>query len=84
MIDNVPDKGVSEGGFAVIDVSNDGHVTDVLLFVHDLTDLVNCKVNHLGDLCPPLAENKNYKLMHHWLESMQEIISVKLSVFSLE
>lgn len=55
---NVPDKWVSEGGFAVIDVSNDGHVTDILLFVHDLTDLVNCKVNHPGDLCPPLAENK--------------------------
>ena len=44
------DQGVGEGGFAVIDVSNDGHVSDVLLFVHDLTDLVNCKIDHVvGD-----------------------------------
>ena len=74
---NVPDKWVSEGGFAVIDVSNDGHVTDILLFVHDLTDLVNCKVNHPGDLCPPLAENKNYEMMFHWYQSEQGIISDK-------
>ena len=40
----------------MIDVSNDGHVSDILLFVHDLTDLVNREVNHFGDLgCGPLG-----------------------------
>ena len=49
----LPDEGVSESGFTMIDVSDNGHITDVLLLVHDLTDLVNRKVNHFGDLGPP-------------------------------
>jgi hypothetical protein len=32
----------------VIDVSNDGHVTDVSPSVHQSTDLLNGEVNHLG------------------------------------
>ena len=32
----------------MIDVSDDGHVSDVLLLVHDLTDLVYRKIDHLG------------------------------------
>jgi hypothetical protein len=32
----------------VIDVSNDGHVTDVGWLVHQLTDFLNGEVNHLG------------------------------------
>ena len=39
------DEGVSQGGFTVIHVSDDGHVTDVVLLVHDRTDLVNRKVH---------------------------------------
>ena len=49
----LPDEGVSESGFTMIDVSDNGHITDVLLLVHDLTDLVNREVNHFGDLGPP-------------------------------
>ena len=42
------DEGVCQGGLAVIDVSNHGHVSDILLFVHDLTDLVNREVDHIA------------------------------------
>lgn len=28
--------------------SNDGHVTDVVLFVHDASQLINGEVDHLG------------------------------------
>ena len=30
----------------MIDVGDDGHVSDILLFVHDLTDLVNREIDH--------------------------------------
>jgi len=42
------DKGVGEGGLSVIDVGNDGHVTDVSPTVHQGPDLFNSEVNHLG------------------------------------
>lgn len=38
-------QGVSERGFSVIHMSDDGHVTDVLLFVHHGTDFVDGKVD---------------------------------------
>jgi hypothetical protein len=31
----------------VIDVSNDGHVTNVGNMVHKATDLIDCEVDHL-------------------------------------
>jgi len=45
------DKRVSKGRLAVIDVSDDGHVSDVLLLVHDLTDLIYRKIDHLVVNC---------------------------------
>lgn len=41
-------EGVRQGGLAVIDVRDHGHVTDVGLLVHDGTDLVDCKVHLQG------------------------------------
>lgn len=35
------EKGVGEGGLSVIDVGNDGHVTDVGWLVHQLADFLN-------------------------------------------
>ena len=40
---------ISQGGFAVIDVSNHGHVPDVELVVHDGSHLLGGKV-HLHSL----------------------------------
>lgn len=42
-------KGVGEGGFSVIHMSDDGHVTDVLLFVHHDTNFVDGKVDLLAE-----------------------------------
>ena len=36
---------VGEGGLSVIDVGNDGHVSDVCLLVHHPTDFVDSKVH---------------------------------------
>lgn len=36
-------QGVGQGRLAVIDVGNDGHVTDIGGLVHQLPDLVNCE-----------------------------------------
>lgn len=36
---------VREGGLAVVDVRDHGHVPDVVLLVHDLTELVRGEVN---------------------------------------
>jgi len=41
------DEGVGECGLSVIDVSNDRHVTNVRNLVHQGTDLVDGKVDHL-------------------------------------
>lgn len=35
------DEGVGKGGLSVIDVSNNGHVTDILGNIHELTDLLD-------------------------------------------
>jgi hypothetical protein len=39
------DEGIGEGGFTVIDVSDNGHVPDVLPLIHEVPDLVNCEGN---------------------------------------
>eukprot|EP00754_Rhynchopus_humris_P009966 Rhum_TRINITY_DN14106_c0_g1::Rhum_TRINITY_DN14106_c0_g1_i1::g.69326::m.69326 len=41
-------KRVRQRGLAVVNVGNHGHVTDLVGEVHDLTDLVNGEVHHLG------------------------------------
>ena len=38
-------KGVGQCGLAVVDVSNNTHVTNVMLFVHDPTDLVHGEID---------------------------------------
>ncbi|EPY30887.1 elongation factor 2 [Strigomonas culicis] len=43
------DKRVRQGGLAVIDVGNDGHVTDLFRVVHQTAELINGEVNHLGE-----------------------------------
>ena len=40
------DKGVGKSGLTVIDVGDNGHVTDVVALVHDLAQLVNREVHH--------------------------------------
>mmetsp|Transcript_14922 Transcript_14922/g.26360 ORF Transcript_14922/g.26360 Transcript_14922/m.26360 type:complete len:806 (-) Transcript_14922:95-2512(-) len=40
------DERVGKGRLTVIDVGNNGHVTDVVLLVHDSTDLLNRKLHH--------------------------------------
>jgi len=37
---------IGQSRLTVVDVGDDGHVSDVLLPVHDLTDLINGKVHH--------------------------------------
>jgi hypothetical protein len=44
------EKRVGQGRLAVIDVGNNGHVTDIGRLVHKLPDLVNGEVNHLGGI----------------------------------
>jgi hypothetical protein len=48
------DQGVGEGGLSVVDVSNDGHVTDVGRSVHETTDLLDGEA--VGRICQPLCE----------------------------
>ena len=38
-------QGVSEGRFSMVDVSNHGHVPDVLFFVHTCSDLINTEIH---------------------------------------
>lgn len=45
-------QGVGQGGFAVVDVGNDGHVTDIGRLVHQLTDLVDREAVGEG-VCQP-------------------------------
>jgi len=47
------DEGVGEGRLAVIDVGNDGHVTDLIGEVHKFTNLFDGEVDHivLGGCC---------------------------------
>jgi hypothetical protein len=40
-------KGVSKGRLAVIDVSDNRHVADVVRLTHDFSNLVNCEVWHV-------------------------------------
>ena len=40
-------EGVGKGGLSVVDVSNNGNVTDLVGVSHDLTDLVDCEVWHV-------------------------------------
>ena len=42
-------KRVREGGLSMVDVSDDGHVPDLVSFVHDLTDLLNGEVGHVAE-----------------------------------
>lgn len=44
------EKGVGQGRLAVIDVGNNGHVTDIGRLVHKLPDLVDREVDHLGGI----------------------------------
>ena len=39
-------EGVGKSGFSVIDVSDDRHVTDVALAIHERTDLIDREVDH--------------------------------------
>ena len=48
------DQGVGEGGLSVVDVSNDGHVTDVGGSVHETTDLLDGEA--VGAFCQQLYE----------------------------
>lgn len=41
------DEGVGEGGLAVIDVGNDGHVTDLLGIIHEFTNLIDGEIDHV-------------------------------------
>mmetsp|Transcript_13033 Transcript_13033/g.33263 ORF Transcript_13033/g.33263 Transcript_13033/m.33263 type:complete len:703 (+) Transcript_13033:530-2638(+) len=41
------DQGVSQGGLAVVDVGNHGHVTQLELVLHELAHLGDCEVRHL-------------------------------------
>lgn len=42
-------KGVGESGFSVVHMSDDGHVTNILLFVHHDTNFVDGKVDLLAE-----------------------------------
>ena len=42
-------KRVREGGLSMVDVSDDGHVSDVVSLVHDITDLLNGEVGHVAE-----------------------------------
>jgi len=59
------DKRVSKGRLAVIDVSNDGHISDVLLLVHDLTDLIYRKIDHRGQLSTRSLKSKDLSLLNN-------------------
>lgn len=48
------DQGIRQGRLAVVNVSDDGHITDVLLLVHHATDLVYGEI-HLKQRTPPLV-----------------------------
>jgi hypothetical protein len=48
------DQGVRESGLSVVDVSNDGHVTDVGRSVHETTDLLDGEA--VGAVCQQLCE----------------------------
>jgi hypothetical protein len=41
------DKGVSQSTLSVVNVSNDGHVPDLVSFVLSLSDLIDSKVWHI-------------------------------------
>ena len=41
---------VRKGRLSVVDVSDDGHVSDLVSLVHDLTDLIDGEVGHV-DIC---------------------------------
>ena len=41
------DEGVGKGALAVVDVSNDRHVADVIRMIHDLADLIDGEVGHV-------------------------------------
>jgi hypothetical protein len=43
-------EGVGKSGLSVIDVSNNGNVTDLIGVSHDRSDLVNCEVWHVFSL----------------------------------
>jgi hypothetical protein len=40
------DEGIGERALAVVHMGNHGHVPNVVLVVHDLTDLFYCEVHH--------------------------------------
>lgn len=66
---------IRQCGFSVVDVSNDGHVTDVLLLVHHGTDFINSEV-HLQ------KEKKKYKVEKKGAEmGSYEIIQASRSVY---
>jgi hypothetical protein len=41
------DQGIGQGRLSVIDVGNDGHVTDVLGAIHNFSELINSEVHHV-------------------------------------
>jgi hypothetical protein len=42
------DEGIGQGGFAVINMGDDSHISDVLPLVHGGTHLFHSKVHHFG------------------------------------
>ena len=42
------DKRIGQSRFAVVNVSNDGHVSDIPGIVHGIPDIGNCEI-HLGE-----------------------------------
>lgn len=42
---SLADQRIRKRRLSMIDMGNHGHVTDILLLVHDLTDLVYCEVH---------------------------------------
>ena len=57
-------KRVREGGLSMVDVSDDGHVSDLISLVHDLTDLLNGEVGHVAESFFFLKEVKlNYLIV---------------------
>lgn len=79
LIFRLPDEGVSEGRFSVINMSNYGHVSDILLFVHNAPDLSYGKIHHLATVeFSSLAENTcHFKNRINWKNVNRKIIFEK-------
>lgn len=78
---SLADQWIGQGGLAMINVGNNRHVSYILFFIHDLTDLFNCElhlekkfnVSSNARLCQGYKATSHEKIVHFYLQIFHQL-----------